>query len=167
MKELKFRIWDIKNQRFDNDLVISCDGFVGEWVGGIGVNDLKDQEKYYTIQRFTGLYDKSGKEIYEGDILQDIVDYSKLNNGSIFKRYYKIGWSNGETYDFYGLEYAQIITGFVATLIKTEREEEQYRTGETAGIGNKHKFENCGTDGLVVTKLEIVGNVFENENLLK
>jgi uncharacterized phage protein (TIGR01671 family) len=78
MREIKFRIFD-KNaklmigQRKNDWFSIRNDGFVA-WQ-----NNKDNSPENVILMQFTGLKDKNGKEIYEGDILA-----------------YKFNWGNGE-----------------------------------------------------------------------
>ena len=66
MRESKFRAWDTKNKRWSNSyLAIDQDGKVLEF----GMLNETDITKDYEIVWYTGLKDKSGTEIYGGDIL--------------------------------------------------------------------------------------------------
>lgn len=62
-RPIKFKVWDVENKKFRNNTNLtggSIQNFVWEF---------EDEESIYL--QFTGLLDKNGKEIYEGDILKE------------------------------------------------------------------------------------------------
>ncbi|MCI3922460.1 YopX family protein [Paenibacillus sp. TRM 82003] len=65
MREIKFRVWSKEN------------GFMYEWEDLLGFDGFKEHmeiaetgdQNHSPMMQYTGLKDKNGKEIYEGDVL--------------------------------------------------------------------------------------------------
>ena len=68
MREIKFRVW-VAGRFYEW-------GFIGDHFVGLpdtNMENLSIREKMGRSQQFTGLLDKNGKEIYEGDILSYFI----------------------------------------------------------------------------------------------
>ena len=111
MREIKFRVWDGNNRKFDYpDTIVLNEGL--------------------ELQQFSGLIDKKGKEIYEGDIV---------------KHY-------GEVWQVVLEDAIFIIKGL------------SYRTNPRNGESHKIRNDLLSNE---VKVLEIIGNIYENKNLLE
>jgi uncharacterized phage protein (TIGR01671 family) len=67
-REFKFRVWDIKNKSWVDD-TCGIDIVDGRLFQNVANHLPYEDMDNFIIQQFTGLKDKNGKEIYEGDIV--------------------------------------------------------------------------------------------------
>lgn len=117
MREIKFRAWltNSKDVTFSNgdhmeyDIIL-VDGKYADVEGGWDIHGTRD----YHVMQYTGLKDKNGKEIYEGDVV-------KYNN-----------------------------TGFT---------EHTVITYDFRDLNNLETF--------YLRECEVIGNIYENKDLLK
>jgi uncharacterized phage protein (TIGR01671 family) len=170
MREIKFRAWVCSDYEGNTPTNLKMyynvqnyyDGNLGDRdeagpLDGEGLDfdsfgDLlsgpESEERVISIMQFTGLLDKNGEEIYEGDIVKDEFirgdgsEYKKISV-VIFGEYY-------EDYDEYGLSGY----GFYMKEIKKHKEQDATFLEEVSIVNP-------------IGKLSVIGNIHENPELLE
>lgn len=148
MREIKFRAWDKDKKKMFMPSALSLDST------GVNIMEMNDYENgswpevrgwkgnaFFELMQYTGLKDKNGKEIYEGDIVQE---KDKLMDRIYVVRYGVNVEIDASDYE----EYSVPISGFYFTEI--------YDSG--------NEGENIGMSYYPV---EVIGNIYENPELLK
>lgn len=127
MRYFKFRVWDVNEKCFlpssrESCMYINFNGHV-EGISTVG-EPIPMNEDDYIIISYTGMKDKNGKEIYEGDIVKLFNDPDEL----------------------YEVVYNDFDNDIVGFLLEAD-----------GGRG----------DWFAPRKREVMGNIFENPELVK
>lgn len=153
-KELRmtrgYRVWDNKNKSYNDPYsyayyAMTQDGGLDFYCHG---DHMKEAEpSMYIVEQYTGLKDKNGKKIYEGDIVKATVRISTPYKSDTFRNVRgKIVYGQGGAFC---IEEPEIFTS------NNEGSERKFTTiNPLFSIGS--------TDNI-----EVIGNIHENKELLK
>jgi len=129
-RQIKFRAWHKGQKQMFTALYLTFGGKIGMWNYEETEIDFASEYPYLELIEFTGLLDKNGKEIYDGDIL---------------KLQYPVN------YGFGGIHDKEIIVKVI------------YESGAFWFEGEG--YTDCNWH--FYNDYEIIGNIYENESLLK
>jgi uncharacterized phage protein (TIGR01671 family) len=143
MREYRFRMWDTIEKLFMN----------GSRIIESRINDLNKNGRWI-YQQWTGLKDKNDKEIFEGDVLKVPVDI------------------NQEVHGNYSIHEVIIKKGIIITSYLKSEKGQILPKGYTAGfLLDSYNFDNktflFNDNPSMDTNVEIIGNIYENPELLE
>jgi uncharacterized phage protein (TIGR01671 family) len=144
MREIKFRAWDKENKKMVLPIALDNEG------RGIRPGyqwwSANNNLLHAPVMQYTGLHDKNGKEIYEGDILKWVRDDIVLR-GSVYQpKPYVYG-------DI--LVVRHLDSGFTLSIPNNQHIEPNI-------VGNVNNYDFWNMHRF----FEVVGNIYENPELL-
>jgi uncharacterized phage protein (TIGR01671 family) len=157
MRKIKFRVWDIRGKHFiysykNAGLLFGFGCRSDEDLETFGGHDLhniiRNQESYgVAVQQFTGLLDKNGKEIYEGDIVKLEMCIEKV------KDFYKDSKNT-----LLPIILEKIVNGDYCGVVRFD--------GDNGILSHFQYYVDLipfYTLKTLTSNIEVVGNIFENE----
>lgn len=163
MREIKFRGYQLKGKNktwvfgsYDWNWEALGKSYIYTLIDRVIGGHLVDKE---SIGQYTGLKDKNGVEIYEGDILKYV--YHPLGNDELVYEYSKTGV----------IEYQFNCFGFVAKIEENKRLIPERCMSWQRDERKIYKHPTKGLDWFNANpsfyKMEVIGNIYENPELLK
>ena len=154
----KYRAWNTEKKImcYDNedDSATFWDGAYGTDVGLINSRlDLPDCIRKYEYMQYIGVDDKNGKEIYEGDIVKI---HQFLFDGCEYEKEIIVS-----------IEYMEEMACFGANLLQAKEIRRYMGYDNEADKEEKAVVPLYDFYGLHEESFEVIGNVYENSDLLK
>ena len=160
MREIKFRAWDITGKEMEE--LISLD--LGSKPRARTVKGfLCDGE--FVLMQYTGLKDKNGKEIYEGDIIGEESVYhfnERVSDGKVWEAS-SGNWARLEKKrkNFTGKEEENYISGYKLEVVEWKDKSCGFEPFSDSNDNCGH----CG-GGDNFKRYEIIGSIYENPELI-
>lgn len=135
----RFRAWDKQDKEliYEAENTYDCQSYNGHIIWHDNFAGLLDDEERYTVEQCTGLKDKNGRLIYEGDILD--FDLSIPKNGGHYR----------------GIVYWQKQNNLIGWMISSLRHTGSW---DIRQIAHPNDW---------MTWAEVIGNIHENPELLE
>jgi uncharacterized phage protein (TIGR01671 family) len=154
MKPPKFRFWNKLAHRFQppSKYAIQGDGqCIGYDYEMMAWDDPFDIEKSFIVaQQYTGLKDKNGKEIYEGDIVR-FDEPTKLCRDVYISSLYVFGFHNGS---------------FLNPVIYNSVNGRKFSKVEPNSLNPDGRAKLDSNPHFDWTRAEVLGNIYENPELV-
>lgn len=138
MREIKFRVWHPKSKYFSYWGFIENDKEIFAGIPSSNEPEFTMDYVRKNSQQFTGLRDKNGVEIYEGDVVE--CDYREISTRKRFPLRGCVEWDNASC----------------CYICKSDNEKEDFVLGVILGDPRDP-----------VEIFTVIGNIHENADLLK
>ena len=134
---IEFRAWDKEEKEYYYDVEHTYDFFCsGRGCYAESFGEVLNQPDRFIVEQFTGLLDRNGKEIYEGDIV------SKDSLSGEYGALFVVKYGGSSDIDISGHHYCPFIRGFY--------------------LDEMCEYDKVDEDGY----MEVIGNVHEDKELL-
>lgn len=146
---IKFRVWCKDFNGWEKDTVLLAPNGQKFHLGRNG-KMIPIKPENHIVMMWTGLCDRQGKEIYEGDIVKHIYFDDDLQKECYYLLFVKYGYYT----------HLQTDDGHLGFYLETFFDSAEPKNKISDVQCSLIDYESC-------CKNEVIGNIFENENLLK